>query len=103
MSGTATKAKAPKPAVKDSKGNELSLGVKVYFDESSDGKSNGFVTGIEYQRQRVVIQPGDETSKDKKVVRPAGKVRVEKNRSGKILKVERAVRNARKVTAKASA
>lgn len=100
MSDTATSTKTAKPAVKDAKDNALELGIKVFYDITKDGKSSGHITGIEYQRNRVVITPADGS---KKVVRPAGKVAVEKNRSGKVQRVERAVRAARKATASASA
>lgn len=91
-----TATKAPKAPVLDAKGNELELGMKVFYDE----KAQGSVMGLEHQRGRAVIQPADGS---KPVVRPASKVRVEKNKSGKIQRVERAVRAARKAVTPANA
>lgn len=87
--------KATKPPVIDAKGNALELGMRVIYDETSEGKTLGTITGLEYQRQRIVAQPDGGGAKD---VRPALKVRVEKNKSGKIQRVERAVRAGRKST-----
>lgn len=99
-------AKPAKPAVFDSRGAspergsatpiELGMRVKVLTDKDKDeaGKPlEGTVTGIEYQRQRVVIKLD---TQEKLVVRPAAKVFVIKNSSGKIERVERAVRAGRK-------
>jgi hypothetical protein len=86
MAGT----KTSKPPVIDAKGNTLELRMKVIYDEKSKTeKTLGHITGLEYQRGRVVIQPADGGKLD---VRPASKVRVEKSKSGKILRVEKAVR-----------
>lgn len=98
MSDTAT---ASKPAIKDMKGTDLERLQKVFYDIDGSEKSSGHITGIEYQRQRVVIQPAD--PKADKVVRPASRVRVEKNKSGKIQVVAKAVRAGKNATAKANA
>lgn len=81
-------AKATKPDVLDSKGQalELRMRVKVLSDE---GTPFGTITGLEYQRQRAVIQID---GVEKLAVRPAGKLMIKKNKSGKVERVERAVR-----------
>lgn len=102
----ATTTKAPKPPVFDSRGEtpaqgssvaiELGMKVKLVGDQDKDeaGKpKTGHITGIEYQRQRVVVAVDGQ---ERGVVRPASKVFVIKNKSnGKIERVERAVRKAR--------
>ena len=101
---TATPAKA-KPPVLDSKGQTLELGmrVKVQTDKDKDAAGKplvGTITGLEYQRQRAVIKLD---SQEKLVVRPAGKLLISKTKSGKIERVERAVRAGRKAAATADA
>lgn len=91
--------KVAKPPVIDAKGNALELGMRVIYDETAEGKTLGTITGLEYQRQRIVAQPDGGGAKD---VRPALKVRVEKNRAGKIQRVQRAVRASRKAAAVAA-
>lgn len=90
---TTTKAKPP---VLDSKDQPLELGMRVVL--ITEDNKLGTVTGLEYQRQRAVIKV-DEV--EKLVVRPAAKLRIKKNKSGKIERVARAVR-AGKATAPAA-
>jgi len=110
MTSTATETpasttdKVAKPAVFDSRGENpergsavpVELGYKVKIvtgaekDQDENGKPlTGVITGIEYQRKRVVVQPDNG---GKLIVRPAAKVFVIKNSSGVIQRVERAVR-----------
>jgi len=101
---TGTDTKATKAPVFDSRGENpergsavaIELGMKVKIvtgadkDQGEDGKPlTGVITGIEYQRKRVVVQPDNGS---KLIVRPAAKVFVIKNSSGVIQRVERAVR-----------
>jgi hypothetical protein len=91
-------AKAEKPQVVDSKGNVLELYVRVKLtgekDKQADGSpSVGTITGLEYQRKRAVIKVDGQ---EKLAVRPASTLWAVKNRSGKIERVERAVRAGRK-------
>lgn len=79
--------KATKPPVLDSKGTALELGMLVVLP--GEDKAVGTITGLEYQRQRVVVKLD---TQEKLIVRPASKLYVKKNKSGKIERVERAVR-----------
>lgn len=99
------KTPAPKPAVKDQKDNVLELGMRVKLtadrDKNEDGTPKlGTITGLEYQRARAVIKVD---GVEKLAVRPASTLWVLKNRSGKIERVERAVRAGRKAKAAAPA
>lgn len=78
--------KAAKPDVLDPKDNKLALNVRVKLvgdqDKDDEGKPKlGTITGIEYQRQRVVVKVDGQ---EKLVVRPAAKVNVKKTKSGKV-------------------
>lgn len=93
MSETATE----KPAVLDCKGNELALNVRVKVttdhDESGAPKV-GTVVGLEYQRQRAVVLLD---TQEKPIVRPAAKLWVKKNKSGKVeVDAERAANGPRR-------
>lgn len=96
--------KAVKPTVFDARGENpergsavaIELGMRVKLqtgadkDQNAEGKPlEGTITGIEYQRQRVVVKVD---GVEKLIVRPAAKVFVIKNSSGTILRVERAVK-----------
>lgn len=97
-------AKAAKPEVKDQKGTVLELGMRVRLcaekDKDSEGKPRvGTVTNLEYQRQRAVLKVDGQA---KLAVRPAATLWVVKSKSGKIERVERAVKAGRKPAAKAT-
>jgi len=94
--------KAAKPLVLDSREEgkqvsiELGMRVKLVGDQDKDAEGKpkfGTVTGLEYNRQRVVVKVDGQ---DKLIVRPASKVFVVKSKAGKIERVERAVRAGRK-------
>lgn len=93
----ATTAAKPKPPVLDSKDNELKLNirVKVLGEKYQDAEGKplvGTVTGLEYQRQRAVIQ----LDNGKAIVRPAKQTWVKKSKSGKVeFDTERAARAVR--------
>lgn len=102
MTAAATEApaKAAKPDVLDSKDNklELNIRVKVLTDLDAEGTPKlGTVTGLEYQRGRAVIKLDDA---EKLIVRPASKLWVKKNKSGKVefdtARAERAVKAGKK-------
>lgn len=93
--------KQAKPPVKDSKDNDLELGMRVKLtadkDKAEDGTPRlGTITGLEYNRKRAVIKVD---GIEKLAVRPASTLWVVKNRAGKIERVERAVRAGRKAKA----
>lgn len=106
---TTTPEKPAKPAVLDGRDEgkqesiTLNVRVKMLADKDKDGEGKplvGTVTGIEYQRQRVVVKLD---SQEKLVVRPASKVWVLKNKSGKIeFDTERMAKAVRGAKAKAA-
>lgn len=102
MTSTATEtpapAKAAKPPVLDSKGQSLELGMRVVLP--GEDKAAATITGLEYQRQRVVLKLD---TQEKLIVRPAAKVYIKKSKSGKIERVERAVRAGKAKKAETSA
>lgn len=97
--------KAPKPAVFDGRPADkqeaitLNVRVKLLGEKDVDGAGKaleGTVTGIEYQRQRVVVKLD---TQEKLIVRPAAKVWVLKSKAGKVLfdteRMAKAVRGAK--------